>query len=63
MENDDGLDALIWWFVNESRLPNVGFLAWKILGIQVHRLRLNGFSPLQVCSLICDCVVLGLRIS
>jgi len=33
VENDDGLDSLIWWFVNESKLLTIGFLAWQILGI------------------------------
>ncbi len=27
VENDDGLDPLIWWFINKSRFSNVGFLA------------------------------------
>jgi hypothetical protein len=27
VENNDGLDPLIWWSINESRLSNVGFLA------------------------------------
>ncbi len=33
VENIDGLDLLIWWSVNESRFPNIGFLAQQILGI------------------------------
>jgi hypothetical protein len=28
LENVDFLDLLIWSVVNESRFPNVGFLAW-----------------------------------
>ncbi len=27
VENIDGLDPLIWWFVNEARFPNIDFLA------------------------------------
>ncbi len=27
VENIDGLDPLIWWFVNVFRFPNIGFLA------------------------------------
>jgi hypothetical protein len=27
VENDNGLDPLIWWFNNKSRFSNVGFLA------------------------------------
>jgi hypothetical protein len=33
MENVDSLDPLMWWTTNESRFPNVGFLARQILGI------------------------------
>jgi hypothetical protein len=33
VENDNGLDPLIWWFNNKSRFSNVGFLAWHILSI------------------------------
>ncbi len=27
VENVDGLDPLIWWFINKSKFSNVGFLA------------------------------------
>jgi hypothetical protein len=33
VENIDGLDPLIWWFVNQSRLSNIGSLGRQILGI------------------------------
>jgi hypothetical protein len=33
VENVDFLDPLMWWVANESRFPNVGFLAQHILGI------------------------------
>jgi len=27
VEDVDGLDPLIWWSINESKFPNIGFLA------------------------------------
>jgi len=33
VENDNGLDPLIWWFINKSRFSNVGFLSQHILSI------------------------------
>jgi hypothetical protein len=33
VENANGPDLLIWWFVNEFKFPNVGFLALQIFGI------------------------------
>jgi hypothetical protein len=27
VENANGLDPLMWWFANQSKFPNVGFLA------------------------------------
>jgi len=29
MENDDGLNPLIWWSINESKVSNVGFFAGR----------------------------------
>jgi hypothetical protein len=33
VENVDSLNPLMWWATNESRFPNVDFLAQQILGI------------------------------
>jgi hypothetical protein len=33
VENVDSLDPLMWWVANESKFPNVGSLAWQVLGI------------------------------
>ncbi len=33
VENANGLDLLIWWFVNELKFPNGGFLAQQIFDI------------------------------
>jgi hypothetical protein len=62
VENVDFLDPLMWWVA-----MSLGFQMWvfwhdKLWASEVHRLRLNGSSQLQVCSLVCDDVVLELRI-
>jgi hypothetical protein len=33
VKNVDPIDPLMWWATNESRFPNMGFLAQQILGI------------------------------
>jgi hypothetical protein len=60
--NVDCFDPLMWWVANESKFPNMGFLAWQILSILGSHLKLNGFSQLQMCSLVYNNVTLKLRI-
>jgi hypothetical protein len=41
VENANGLNLLMWWFVNEFKFPNVGFLAQQVSASWVHKSRLS----------------------
>jgi hypothetical protein len=63
VENANGLDPSKWWGCNQSKFPNVGFLAQQFLGIlssQIKTIRISLVAPMY--SLAYDNVVLGLKI-
>jgi hypothetical protein len=59
----NGLDPLKWWGCNQSKFPNVGFLAQQVIGILSSQIKIiQIFLVAPMYSLAYDDVVLGLKI-